>query len=191
MNYQPHFFPSNGIWQAPFPVFNEIFWTVQSGNLRQRKDRWILRRREENRESNNCVSTYIRYFLLSFLPRKWLIWKIMHFLIASLHLLDSKPHHSFSDICRSWWLPAQPVSPKETSIPPLAWSHRQVIAGLPEFFNRRLPEAPVCPFLVDGFFFQCGKEVTECGYYDPWIIESTQGCKGKVSILNSIIRCSS
>lgn len=113
------------------------------------------------------------------------------FSLACLNLLGSILYTYFSDTSLDGCQPSL-CSPKETSMPPWHWSHHQDIARLSEFFNTRLSEAPFCPHLVDGFFFQHRKEVSEGGCYDPWVIQSLfKAPVKKISILTPMIKCSS
>ena len=102
MNYQPQCFLSNGIWQASFPVRRSGQYRVWTW-AKDRKDRWVLRRREGNRERKNYISTNIGYFF-SFLPAEQMV--CLENLAFPHNLLESsgqKPHPSCcGEIYISW-----------------------------------------------------------------------------------------
>lgn len=165
MNCQPEFFLSFK-WYLAGSFSCETFWAIQSVNISQRKDRGVLRRREENRESKNFISTIVGYFF-SFLINKQVAYLKNHIFPHNLPELSGQQAKSLLQWVFHLLMVSWPLSPKEASVPPWTWSHHQITMGLPKLFNSSLPEAPVCLYLVDRFFFQPRRKVTEHECYDP------------------------
>lgn len=118
MNCQPELFLSFK-WYLAGSFSCETFWAIQSVNISQRKDRGVLRRREENRESKNFISTIVGYFF-SFLINKQVAYLKNHIFPHNLpELSDSKPNPSYSEFFTSWWFPGLCPPKKHQCLPEL------------------------------------------------------------------------